>query len=211
MLDADWGIVADKTIDITDSFSLTPSFGYSWRCDGLNGATFIGSGTEVLNRGEKNTVTTRVSSLWQINDDVSLSLGGSVLAGGMRHPTADKQVALDADAVLCAGPLTATVEYVYYDQDYPKDNDFARGNILLLEGYLELYRNNKSKFLRAVALNYNYSKDMAVRGDGLGRLHLPSLCVEINNFIKIRFAYADWRSEDTPIHKSWWLNTNVSF
>jgi hypothetical protein len=211
MADEDYGAVIEKKIVLTERFEITPSFGYFLKSDGLNGATALGTGIEYLKGGEKNTFSGRLVSTLKFNDDSSISLGGSALTGEVRHPDVNRQTAYEADLVYCLGPLTLTSEYIYYDQNYPKKDPFARGQILVLEANLEAYRNDKASLFKGVILNYNFSEDLPKKGNGYGRAHLPSVCVELTDEFKMELNYLYRKSGQVVKNESWWLILYLSF
>jgi len=211
MLDADYGVVLENKTEITDSISIAPSAGYFWRDNGLNGATVIGAGIEKLRGGEKNTFAGRLNSTLKFGDDSSLSLGASGLTGEIRHPGVRRQTAFGADLVYCLGPLILTGEFVYYDQDYPRKDRTAYGNMLLAEVDLEVYRNEDADILKGVILKYNYSEDLPKTGNGLGKIHLPAVCVELTDYFKAEVTHVYWKSGQTVSDDSWWLILYLSF
>jgi len=211
MLDADYGLLLEGGGNINEKLGLDWSLGYFLREDDLNGETLLGQGWEFLSRGERNTLAARLNPHYKLSDNSNISLGFSALTGEIEASEADRQLALAADAVYTLGPLTLTSEYVFYDQNYEDKNPTLRGNILLAEINLNVYKNEESKFLKNIALRYNYSKDYPDTGNGLGDLHLPAISFQFSDNFRTDFVYVHWKSGESMLDKSWRMVFHVSF
>lgn len=211
MLDADYGLTFERSENINKNIDLKWTTGYFVREDDLNGQTLIGEGYEYLTRGERNTFALRLNPNIKINDKSSLKLGLSVLTGEVKAQEVDRQSAVEMDAVYTLGPLTLTGEYVFYDRAYPSKDDTLKGDCFLIEGNLNIYNNPKSKFLKGISLNYNYSRDNPDGGTTLGQIHLPSVTFKFTNFLSTEILYVDWSKDGTTADRSWWMIFYVDF
>jgi hypothetical protein len=213
MLDPDFGLTFERTETINKDKDLYLKWqaGYFFREDDLNGQTALGEGFEYTCRGERNTFALRLNPCIKINDKSSLELGISGLTGEIKAQEADRQSAVEIDAVYTLGPLTLTGEYVFYDRAYPSKDDTLKGDCFLIEGHLDVYKKPESKFLKNIALNYNYSRDNPDDGATLGQIHLPSITFKFTNFFKTEILYLDWSKDGVTSDRSWWMIFYVDF
>ncbi len=211
MLDADYGVVLESKKDFEKGVELNSALGYFFREDDLNGATVIGEGYEYLSHGERNTFALRLNPKFKLNDNSDLSLGISALTGEIRSTEADRQVAFEVDGAYSMGPLILTSEYVFYGQNFDNKNPALQGSLFLVEAYYEIYKNNEARFLKNIALTYNFSKDYPDSGYGLGRLHLPAISFKFTDYFKMDVIHVDWRSGDTLKDKSWRIIFYLNF
>ena len=205
MGDPDYGLTFEKSETVNKNTELKCTAGYFVRDDGLNGETAIGTGYEFLNKGERSTFVGRLNPRIKISEKSSLELGFSVLTGRVKGVNAKRQAASEADAVYKYGPLTLSAECVFYDKAYPKKDDTLRGYVYYLEPGLCVYSNPKSKLLKGINLNYNYSKDNPDSCKGVGQIHLPSVMFKFTYIFKTELLYADWTNDGTTVDRSWWL------
>jgi len=211
MYDADYGVVLENTADPTESVRIVSSFGYYWKSDGLNGATAIGAGIEKNKGGEKNTFVGRINPQLKISKDINISCGASIQGGGIRHPGSYDQLAVEADASICVGPVSFLGEWVYYDQAFPSKDPENRGNLLEWEIYWDVYRNREARFFKAFVLKYNYSEDLPKNGNGLGTMHQPAAVLEITDSFKVEANYVNWNIDGKDAENSLWIVLYLSF
>jgi hypothetical protein len=213
MLDADYGLTFERTENVSKKRGIDLKWiaGYFVREDDLNGQTLIGEGYEYLNRGERNTFALRLNPKIKINDKSSLQLGLSGLTGEVKAPGVKRQAAVELDAVYTRSPLTLTGEYVFYDRAYPGKDDTLKGDCFLLEANMDIYKNDKSKILEKISLNYNYSRDNPDDGNTLGQIHLSSITLKFNKYLSTEVLYVNWSKDGVTADRSWWMIFYVGF
>jgi hypothetical protein len=203
--DADYGVTFENARTLAGGARLTSSVGYFPAEDGLNGATIVGQGHEhASDAEERNTFAFQLRPEWDVGVESKLALGLSGLAGEVdaAAPAADRQHAVEVHAVYERGPLTLTAEYVRYDQAGGAD-PALRGHVLGAEAYWEIYESDTGRFAKKVALNYSFSLDDPDSGDGLGRLHLPSVSVKFSEKLRMDVMRVDWEAGGATMDKSW--------
>jgi len=211
MCDADYGLVLGDSKALTDNIDLNYSLGYFFREDDLNGATLLASGPEHLTHGERNTFAARLNPEFKLGEDSSLSLGVSALTGEIESSESDRQLAFAGDCVYKVGPLTLTSEYVFYDQNYNDKDSTIRGDMFMVEANLDIYKNPEAKFLKNIAIRYNYSQDYPDQGSGLGRLHLPAISFQLFDDFKMDIIYVDWKAGQSRLDQSWRMIFYLNF
>jgi hypothetical protein len=213
MADPDYGMSFERTetINKDKGIDLKWKAAYFVREDDLNGQTNISEGFEYLNRGERNTFVLRLNPGIQINDKSSLRLGLSALTGQVKTQETGRQAAVEMDAAYTFEPLTLTGEYVFYDRAYSGKDDTLRGDCYLVEAYLDVYKKPESKFLKKIALNYNYSRDNPDHGTTTGQIHLAAVIFTFMDKFNTRIEYVDWTKDGATSDRSWWAVFSIDF
>ena len=181
-------------------------------------------------REQRGQFAGRLALNADLGSGITGTLGGSYLTGRIRESAADgdfwyhygtrtaslSQTDWELDLVMTFADvdigllklpqIVLTAEHMWYDRG---ESD-QKGRAYLLEFFVRLYSNPDSEWFQAVDAWYGYSADNA-EGQANSYMHLPSLGIQLNEFIRVMFEYVSWTTSDFTIDRGIWIHLSFDF